>query len=696
MANAPLTLRFGSDVEGAKKGIASLATSIASNMATVAGSALSAGKTVAAAGQGIVSTFQAIQRAQALMAPAIFAVVTAFLSLKLAESAISGVKERLGEMLDVADKAKSRGLSAEFLQAFTSSAKGAEDRIKSLEEALDHAFQATKGVVSADWQGFFDGADKSVAKVSAIEQALRGARELFDSSRQTFTGLDLFRNAQSQDQKVQAVLTAMKELKLIGQDVAAFDLGEKMFGSKFADDVRRGTVSVDGILKSLDTASTKNFISNEAAKNAKDLDDRLNDAWHTISERLKPDWDDLASVALRIKGLWTDIIEAVSKYKVAENKARGLEGSGTSSDDNARNNPDPERAAFANPVILNQGRRRRGQAPDISPAAPKAPSEADALDAYSRFNDLSGEQPKPEAIPFPRSRPHDAPKPPAETKEHLDQIETLINLMTKANDTLQVELDTEGKSNVEREKGIALAKAEAAARAAQRDLTDAEKSKVLQLAEAHATLANKLKDVQQQLAANAENARFFGNEASTALGNLFIDGQKFNDVLANVEKQWAKLLLQATFTGQGPFANLLGFAPLASSGPNAVGGLAGLISGLTNGTRSTAAASATSGFTSNDFSIFRAGGGDVKAGRAYTVGETGMEKFVPGTDGKIYPIGKGGIGGGNVTNHILVDVTGATGNSEIARMVNVGMQAAYARAIADAPGAVINHQRRRA
>src|SRR4051794_33495036 len=120
MANAPLTLRFSSDVDAAKKGVTSLAVSIASNLATVAGSALSAGKTVAAAGQGIVSAFQGMQRAAGLVSPAIFAVVTGFLSLKLAEAAISGVKEQLGQMVEVADKANSRGLSAEFFQGFIS------------------------------------------------------------------------------------------------------------------------------------------------------------------------------------------------------------------------------------------------------------------------------------------------------------------------------------------------------------------------------------------------------------------------------------------------------------------------------------------------------------------------------------------------------------------------------------------------
>jgi hypothetical protein len=694
MANAPLTLRFGSDVEGAKRGVASLATSIASNMATVAGSALTAGKTVAAAGQGILSTFQGIQRAAGLISPAVFALVTGFLSLKLAESAIAAVKDQLATLLDVANKSRDRGVSAEFFQAFIAGAKGAEDRVKALEDALASAFQATKAMLNPEWTNWNAGIENTLVKVSAVEKAMREARELFTTD-QNFSGFDLFRNAKDQDSKIKAVLLYMQQLKAIGADVAALDIGEKMFGEKFADKIRTGEESIDRIVETLDKGGKNNFISNEAAKNAKELDDRLNDAWHTISERMKPDWDDLANIALRIKGVWTQIIEAVANYKAAELKARPFAGVNSTKDEDARNSDDPNTPAFGNPVLLNQGRRRRGQAPVFGPT-----EEIDESRGLNMTRRPMPEEEKAEPIPMPRRRPQDAPKPKKEEDEKLDQIETLINLMTRANDTLKVQLDTEGKSNVEREKGIALAKAEAAARQAQRDLTEEEKSKVLALAEAHATLAAKLKDVQQALAANAENARLFGNAASGALGSIWIDGQKANDVLGNLLKQQAKFALQAGFTGQGPLASLLGLSTAASAGPNAVGGITGLIGKLLGfnfgGATGSAASNAASGFTSNDFAIFRAGGGDVKAGRTYTVGETGMEKFVPGADGKIFPVGNAGAGGGTTTNHILVDVTGATGNAEIARMVNVGMQAAYARAIAAAPGAVIEHQRRRA
>ena len=245
--------------------------------------------------------------ASALRLVGIFGAVTT--AIKLTGDAIVATRERMAEMVDVATKAQDRGLSAEFFQSFVSGAKGAEDKIEAFEAALTRAFQATKPILNPDWSVW----DTGVTKVTAIEKAMRETRELFTTD-QNFSGFDRFMNAQTQDDKIRAVLAYMLQLKAIGQDVAALDIGEKMFGATFADNIRLGKTSIEGIKKTIDEGSQSNFVSNEAAKNAKELDDRLNDAYYTLHEKFKPSWDDLASSALKIKGIWTDIIEAVAKF----------------------------------------------------------------------------------------------------------------------------------------------------------------------------------------------------------------------------------------------------------------------------------------------------------------------------------------------------------------------------------------------
>jgi hypothetical protein len=396
--------------------------------------------------------------ASALRLVGIFGAVAG--AVKLTGDAIQATRDRLTEMVDVADKANARGLSPEFFQAFVAAAKGAEDRVATLEAALDHAWQATKPLLNPDWSVW----DTGVTKVNAVAKAMRETRELFTTD-QKFSGFDLFKDAKTQEDRIRAVLTYMQQLKAIGQDVAALDIGEKMFGSKFTDEIRQGKESVDHIIKTLDSGSKIGFVSNDAAKNAKELDDRLNDAHHTISERLKPDWDDLASAALRIKSAWTSIVEAVANYKaggIPSPADRPGDTTGASAED-AQNNPDPNSAAFGNPAILNQYRRRRG----FAPVGNQTSNEARALDAYSSQNDLSGAPPAEDnSIPMPRRRPSDAPKPPPKTAIERDPFDVSVDNVNKRIAALNAETATIGQSTDARERAKTVAQLEEAAKRA--------------------------------------------------------------------------------------------------------------------------------------------------------------------------------------------------------------------------------------
>ena len=391
----------------------------------------------------------------ALRLVGVFAAVTA--TVKLMGDAIQATRDRLVEIIEVADKATARGLSPEFFQAFIAGAKGAEDKVAALEAALDHAFQATKPLLNPNWTVWDDG----LLKVSAVAKAMQETRELFTTD-QNFSGFDLFKNAKDQDSRIKAVLIYMQQLKAIGQDLAALDVGEKMFGAKWADEIRLGKESVDHILQTIDTGSKIGFVSNEAAKNAKELDDRLNDAWATISQKLKPDWDDLANIALRIKNAWTSIIEAVANYKTSDVTARPLPGVNAVSDQDARNNPDLESAAFGNPAILAQYRKRRGFAPDISPAAPIDESRGLNMAYREGVAEVA-----PDGVPMPRRRPSDAPAPPPAAAAAIrDPLEVSIDQITKRIAVINAETATIGQATDARARATTVAQLEEAAKRA--------------------------------------------------------------------------------------------------------------------------------------------------------------------------------------------------------------------------------------
>lgn len=426
----------------------------------------------------------------ALTMAARFALVVG--AAKLVGDAIQETRDRIKEMADVAEKASQAGVSAEFFQSFMAGAKGAEDRVESFESALQSAFQATKPLLNPDWSVW----DQGLQKVSAVEKTMLDARELFTVG-QNFSGVELFRSATNQDERIKAVLLYMQQLKNIGQELVALDIGEKMFGARFTDQVRLGRESFDKMLRTIESGSRTNFVSNEAAKNAKELDDRLNDAYRTIAERMKPSWDDLATTALRIKGVWTEIIEAVAKYQATEIKGPAL---GSLPAIEGGNNPDPNYAATVNQQILNQARRRRGQRQEFAGGA--APSEASALDAMSRFFDYTGyEKPQSENVPLPRRRPDNIPQATGGAALS-DRFETTADSIERRTAALIAETSSIGENTAARERARIAAQLTATAMQLNADagkgenvVTEQQKKRIEEVAAAYEQAASALEKV---------------------------------------------------------------------------------------------------------------------------------------------------------------------------------------------------------
>lgn len=249
---------------------------------------------------------------------------------KLMTAAISGAREQMQEMVDIADKAQNLGVSPAFLQAFTSEAKKLKVEAGELESALDHAFQATKDRSPIDIGEWTVGEEK----ITDVEKALRVYNEtLAKAAGQQLQGLVLFRDAQTQEDK--AVLAAMIQLDQIGQHAASLDLGEKMFGAQIVDRMRQGKTSAESMLATIKEASANadGIFSNALVERAKEVDDQLKLAHQRLSTALKPSWDDLASVMMDIKGAWADVIGYIAKAVELSNKLPRIPGMPASSTD---------------------------------------------------------------------------------------------------------------------------------------------------------------------------------------------------------------------------------------------------------------------------------------------------------------------------------------------------------------------------
>ncbi|MGY4351546.1 hypothetical protein ACVWXM_008039 [Bradyrhizobium sp. GM7.3] len=238
-------------------------------------------------------------------------------SFKLMSAAIDGARQQLQDMVALADKAQNAGVSPAFLQAFTSEARKLRVEAGELEAALDHAFSATKERSPIDIGEWSVGEDK----ITAVEKELRVLNATMEKG-QRLDGLVLFRDAKTQEDRIQAVLKAMIQLQSIGQQAAAYDLGEKMFGPQLIDRMRQGKVSADGMVASIKAAAANSdgIFSNDLVNRAKEMDQQLQLAHQRLSQALKPSWDDLASVLLTIKGHWADTVDLIAKAVEWSNK----------------------------------------------------------------------------------------------------------------------------------------------------------------------------------------------------------------------------------------------------------------------------------------------------------------------------------------------------------------------------------------
>lgn len=251
---------------------------------------------------------------------------------KIMKAAISGAREQMQQMVEIADKAQNLGVSPAFLQAFTSEARKLKVEAGELESALDHAFNATKDrspIDIGEWE-------TAGERITDVEKALRVLNETAaKDAGQQLQGLVLFRDAKTQEDKIKAVLAAMIQLDQIGQHAASLDLGERMFGAQIVDRMRQGKTSAESMLATIKEAGANSdgIFSNALVERAKAVDDQLKLAHQRLSTALKPSWDDLASVMMDIKGAWADVIGYIAKAVELSNKLPRIPGMPASSTD---------------------------------------------------------------------------------------------------------------------------------------------------------------------------------------------------------------------------------------------------------------------------------------------------------------------------------------------------------------------------
>lgn len=228
---------------------------------------------------------------------------------------------------------------------------------------------------------------------------------------------------------------------------------------------------------------------------------------------------------------------------------------------------------------------------------------------------LAGEPISLEKFPVPGEKKK---KEGGGSKEKENDLQRETAAIQKRTGALQSELTTIGQSA-----GV-IAEAEAkfklleAAKKANIAVTPKLMDDINKTAAAFGVATQAVEDAERAHRRAAEAQRYFGDAATNALTDLAIEGRSATEVFENLTKSILKAATQAALMGTGPLAGLFG-SPANSNGSG--GGILGSLLGGLNPTG-------------------RAGGGPVKAGTPYTVGESGRETFVPTSPGRIIPARK--------------------------------------------------------
>lgn len=499
------------------------------------------------------------------------------------EAAAKLAAETVEKLAEIGQKATDLNVSTSFLQSLTNQAKELGIEAKTLEDALRRVRE-----VSIVKQG---SGGEDARNDSDLGARLRRQAELGNVRGSDVTA---FAAAADTEARFKMLLELMQRLMSEGRELAALDIGSKFLDPGTLDRIRQNRAELDKLIEATRNLKPAEVFSQGDIERSQELARRMGVAKETLTNGLKPIYEDLGLLSMSfhrsnvewveflarqvptIIGLYRNVADTVVSIATAYdrvfqsanrlglqiNKSLGGSGGGPA----AQNAGATPTSAYDPDMAAARARLTR----DINPfSISRQQREGQAIAAATSDLSRGGDKTKPDARKAAGSSP----------SESLDEIERYINQIQRSGEVLKAEFEALGKSNVEREKGIALARLNAAARAAGRDVTEEERQKVLGLAEANATLSDKLADQRQRLQENAELMRTFGQAASDAFAGMVLDGKKFDAVLSDLTRSIARMLIQAAFTGQGPLAGL-GFSAPASAGPNAVGGLVGLVGSL--------------------------------------------------------------------------------------------------------------------
>lgn len=584
MSNA-LILRFGTDLEPAKRSLATFAASAGTQLAGVAAASIGAGRALMATGASASNVASSLDGALRIFALYKGALALATLSLAAFSAASEQAAEQVRKLQEIASGAKGAGVSSDLFQAWRANAAALGLEVKDLDAALTHLRKAGR-------PGVDESGARAASEVEKIMQAQVdykgvGARNLVRA--QTGDEAERLRAVLDQIRELHAEAMRLNDPQLWAwaQKLAETAFGEK--GRELAQAIAAGKLSQEELNAKI--ADGGQIMSAGLVAESQALDARLREANERMESGMKPILEDLARLGLSLKEGWVGIREMIASatqtlgefyntMKSAVALLPALEQPGA--------RLDLSRAPSESEQWAQAGRWLKSKVtgePDVPFVAPLRadPAGGASLDMAREkqmwdaqkakrenaidWKSMSAAQLRFDGDSFEKSRGGRG-----SGASTTDEVETYIGQLKKTVSALEAEASAFGKSNVEKAKAVDLAKAKAAADERGTPLTDAETQQVLRLAEAQGRLKDRLEEMKRAQEQSREQTKFFGDTLFNALDRALQPGAKFADIMQGVVRSLEQAALKALILGEGPLAGLFGL-----SGQNgAPGGLFGM------------------------------------------------------------------------------------------------------------------------
>lgn len=238
-------------------------------------------------------------------------------------------------------------------------------------------------------------------------------------------------------------------------------------------------------------------------------------------------------------------------------------------------------------------------------------------------------------------------------KERLNEYQREIRAIEERTRALDAERQTIGMSAGDVAKAEAQFRLLEAAKAANIAITPELTAQIEQVATAYGQATQTMEDARERQEQIADAMQEIGSVLSNAFQDAILEGEALDKVLQKLLKSLASKAIDSLFSSM--------FDP---------GG--GLLKALGFGTG-------------------KAEGGAVYPGRAYTVGESGRETFVPTTPGRIIPNGKTGGGSATIAPVYNIDARGSSMSEAQFRAILAENNRALMKTV---PGYLTNHNLR--